>query len=45
MLMASFVAPIIVDGKFIGIAGVDLGLDDLNKKSEGVFQRMTEQQT
>ncbi len=34
VLMASFVAPIIVDNKFIGIAGVDLSLDSLNKRAE-----------
>lgn len=34
VLMASFVAPIMVNGKFIGIAGVDLGLDSLNKQAE-----------
>lgn len=34
VLLSSFEAPIVVNGKFIGISGVDIGLDSLMNKAE-----------
>ena len=35
-LMTSLIVPIVVDGKFYGIAGVDIALDSLQKITDGV---------
>lgn len=36
VLMTSAVVPIVIDGKFVGVAGVDLPLKDLQKKAAGI---------
>ncbi|AFY00722.1 methyl-accepting chemotaxis protein [Bdellovibrio bacteriovorus] len=36
VLMTSAVVPIVIDGKFVGVAGVDLPLKDLQKKAGGI---------
>lgn len=36
VLMTSAVVPILLEGKFVGVAGVDLPLKDIQKKAEGI---------